>query len=508
MKSPAQLEREYAAIVAELNVTYMSGVTRTYEWRMQQLGALGRMLQQHEAEWLCAVQDCFGKSKHEAYVTELLPSILELNDARSNLHRWMRPEKTGTPAVLLTASSWLEKQPMGTTLIIGPFNYPLMLLLGPLVGALAAGCPAVLKPSALSKPLSDLLLSLVPRYLDPAAIKVVVGDVLETQALLAQRWGNIIFTGSERVGKIVALAAAKHLTPCTLELGGKCPLIVGPRPGDLRHAARKIVWGRCVNGGQSCIAPEYLLVPKEMVDDLSVALVESMRHDYERQDMKQLSNMARVVTTQSAKRIADLLAAPHGGTVLCGGKVDVEGCYVEPTLILDPAPDSALMNEEIFGPVLCIISTSSLDEAIAYAAAKPTPLSLYVFSGCQQTTDKVMRCLPSGSACINDVLIHFANPCLPFGGLGPSGMGKQHGKAYFDACSSSRAVMSKGTSWLTKLLDIQVILRSVPNSPWKIAIGRVYVPIAFNLPANYGYKVGAAVLAMCAWSYCRGNGYL
>ena len=497
-KTPTKAD-ECAATVNGLRDTFASGRTLPLAWRRRQLQQLNRMVRENKALWLSAVQQSFSKPLHEIEMTEILLVEFEVNEALRNLESWMAREHVPTPVALMPASSWIEPQPLGVTLIIGPFNYPLGLLAGPLIGALAAGCPVVLKPTDACTPVEQAFVSLVPQYLDPEAVKVVTGGAETVTALLDQQWDNIVFTGSPRVGKIVAAAAAKHLTPVTLELGGKCPVVIGPNPGDLAWVAKKLVFGRCLNGGQSCVAPEFVLVPRSQCDGLCRALVKEIGDSYGPKP-KESAHLARLVCTAAAARVQATLSEKHGGEVLCGGAVDVAERYVAPTVVLNPSLSSRLMQDEMFAPVICVLPVDSLDEAIRIAAAQgPKPLALYVFTGDKAVADRVLARLPSGSACVNDAMIQFGSTALPFGGIGTSGVGRQHGKANFDACVSKRAVMAKGTSLPTKLLDLQVLLRGAPYAPWKISMIKLALhPMVPMLPARYGYKAAYGCLLMLA----------
>lgn len=508
MPSEAQAKAdEVTATVDSLRDTFANGKTLPLAWRRKQLQQLRLMINENKELWFSAVQQAFNKPLQEIELSETLLVELELNQALSNLERWTALEHYPTPLALIPASSWVEPQPLGVTLIIGPCNYPLLLLAGPLVGALAAGCPVVLKPSEHCSKVEQAFVSLVPRYLDPEAVKVVPGGADTVTALLDQQWDNIIFTGSMRVGKIVAAAAARHLTPVTLELGGKCPVVVGPEPGDLAWVAKKLVFGRCFNGGQSCVAPEFVLVPRELCDGLCRALVKEIRDSYG-PEPKESPYLARLINSAAAARVQSMLGEKHGGEVLCGGAVDVPERYVAPTVVLGPSLGSKLMQEETFAPVLSVLPVDSLDEAIRIAAVHgPKPLALYVFTGDRAVADRVLARLPSGTASVNDVAVQFCNSFLPFGGIGTSGLGRQHGKAFFDACVSKRAVMSKGTSLPSRLLDLQALLRGAPYAPWKLSLVKLVVhPIFPALPARYGYKaalgclfVPALAALVCEW---------
>ena len=386
-------------VAAGVRATYDSGRTRSVAWRLRQLQAMRRMIQDNRDEWIAAVMASTLRPHAEAVLGDVMVTQQEIDFMIANVATWAAPHEVSTPLPLIPASSRIEPQPFGVTLIIGPSNYPMMLVLCPLAGALAAGNAAVLKPSELCPEVSDLMASLVKAYLDDA-VQVVLGDEVVVRDLLDQRWDHIMFTGSERVGKVVAAAAARHLTPTTLELGGKCPVVVDHTAEPLASIAYKLAWGRLFNGGQSCVAPEYVLVPRESTG----ALVEQLAWIIQRvhgDDPQRSAHFGRVSSCAAAKRIGSLLVG-HGGTVAFGGTVDVAQRYVAPTVIVDPREDAAVMCEESFGPVLCIISVDSLDDAIAYVRRRPgTPLTLYGFTSDPAVERRLLDEIPSGNAMFN-----------------------------------------------------------------------------------------------------------
>ena len=419
-----------------------------------------KMCDENRDEILRAVASDTGKCALDTTIGEIPMVNLSCCDAIHNVEKWMEPEAKPTPVALLPCSSRVEKMPLGPTLVIGPFNYPFMLALCPCIGAVAAGCPFVLKPSELCPQTGELLLRLVGEYLDPAACRVVLGGKDCCASLLELTWDSIIFTGSERVGKIVASAAARTLTPCTLELGGKSPLFIGPRPGDLQWLAKKIVWGRLFSGGQTCVAPEYVLCPEELVGPLCDELKRQALLQYG-DDAQANADYCRMINSAAVERIGSLLKG-HGGTVVLGGRVDAAARYVAPTIVLDPSLDSPLMQEEVFGPVLTVLTVKSTDDAVAIAKRMPNPLALYIFSGDAAYQRTVLDAVPSGSAFVNDVVVHIGNAYLPFGGVRTSGLGRSHGYDYFMACTAAR-VMAKGADALSNFLDIQVLVRTAPR---------------------------------------------
>ncbi|KAL1508062.1 hypothetical protein AB1Y20_007658 [Prymnesium parvum] len=481
----------------EAREAFDSGVTRSLSWRLRNLRAAERMLTENHDLLIRTVSEATQRPQQEVALGDVWVTLCEIKTMVRSVRRWAAPEEAPTPLPLIPASSRVEKQPYGATLIIGPFNYPVMLTLAPLFGAIAAGNTVVLKPSEHTPQVSELLERLLRSYLDKEAVRVFHGGPETVEALLAQRWDKIIFTGSERVGKIVAAAAARHLTPLTLELGGKCPVIVDRHAEPLASIAYKLAWGRLFNGGQSCIAPEYVLVPREQAEELAARLVEQLARVAD-------GDVGRLVHAAAVRRVQPLLVG-HGGTVLCGGNCRPEEKYVAPTVILSPRASSPIMCEELFAPVLCVVPVDSLDAAVAYVRAKPTPLALYIFTSSAATERALLDRLPSGSACINDVLLHFGNAHLPFAGLGSSGYGALHGREYFDACSHRRGVMAKSSSLAARLLDMQVWLRAPPYSPLKFGVLQFVAKrlLTVSLPRHYARKAlvaGAAAALLYAAS--------
>jgi aldehyde dehydrogenase (NAD+) len=412
--------------------------SRPLEWRLGQLGQVQRLLKEREDELTAALQADLHKSPFEGWLTELSFVAGEVRYARRNLRRWMKPLKAKTPLMAQPGHSWLQPEPKGVALIIAPWNYPLSMVLAPLVGVISAGCAAVLKPSEVTSHTSAILARLLPQYLDPEMYVVVEGAVEETTALLAQRWDHIFYTGNERVGQIVMSAAAKHLTPVTLELGGKSPVLVDAS-ADIEVTAARIAWGKFLNAGQTCVAPDHVLVQREVAPQLLDALARRIREFYG-DDPQQSPDFGRIASERHAARFATLL---QGQRLHCGGRVDVADRYVAPTLVIDPAPDSPLMQEEIFGPVLPVIAVDSMETAMRQVAARPKPLALYLFSRNPALEDEVASRLSAGSVCFNDVVIFMAAQELPFGGVGNSGIGRYSGWYGFETFSHMKPVMKR-----------------------------------------------------------------
>jgi aldehyde dehydrogenase (NAD+) len=449
----------FADLVARLRATFESGRTRPLEWRRRQLDGVARMMVEEEALLVAALVEDLHKPLQEAWMAELSFIQGEAAYASKHLGRWTAARRVRTPLVGQPGRSALLPEPLGVGLVIGAWNYPVQGTLGPLIGALAAGCCAIVKPSEVSAATSRALARLLPRYVDPEAVAVVEGGVDETTALLEQRFDRIVYTGNGMVGRIVMAAAAKHLTPVTLELGGKSPCIV-TRQADLESAARRIAWGKWMNAGQTCIAPDYLLVEKGLVS----TVVERLRAQVSKMygdDPKRSPDFARIVNERHVRRIARYLEA---GRVAFGGEVDVQARYVSPTAMLDVPPDAPAMTEEIFGPVLPIVEVADLDAAIRWVVARDKPLALYVF-GSAAEADEVVARTSAGQVCVNDTMMFMAVPELPFGGVGAAGTGAYTGRHGFETFCHLKPVMRRGT-----MLDLDA--RYPPYTPGKLKLLR------------------------------------
>jgi aldehyde dehydrogenase (NAD+) len=428
--------RVVADQVAGLRATFRGGRTRPLAWRLAQLDAIVRLLDEREADFARALAADLGRSPGDAWFADLAPVTAEAKYAARNLRSWAKPTRVATPLGVKPAKAWYEYEPLGVVLVIGPWNYPILLMLAPLVGAVAAGNCAVLKPSEHAPACSALLARLLPRYLDPEAVRVVEGDAQVTQQLLDQGFDHCFFTGSPEVGKAIMASAAKHLTPVTLELGGKSPVIVA-HDANLRIAARRIAWGKLLNSGQTCVAPDYVLVDTAVRDEFLALLTDAARS---------LGKGARlpIVNARHTARLATLVDEAGGDTVY-GGSVDARAEQAELTIVVDPDAESALMREEIFGPVLPVVTVDSLDDAIAHVQQGPKPLAVYLFSASRATERRILDELSSGGAVINHLVYQFGVPQLPFGGVGHSGTGVYHGKWGFETFSHRKAVLRKPT---------------------------------------------------------------
>jgi aldehyde dehydrogenase (NAD+) len=424
--------------LAVLRETFESGITRDLRWRRSQLLALEAFLVECEGEIAAAVHDDFKKSPAETFLTETGYLRGEIRFALKHLALWMKPRRVFVPLIYQPAKGSCSREPFGVVLIIGAWNYPFNLCLAPLISAIAAGNCAVIKPSEHAPHSSALLAEGLGRYLDRSAIRVIEGGVQEAKALLEERFGYIFYTGSLAIGREIMLAAAKHLTPLTLELGGKCPCIV-EESSDLRVAARRIVWAKFLNGGQTCLAPDYVLVNEKREAELLRYMQDAITDFYG--DEPRLSpDYPRIVNINQFKRLETLL---DGSSVWSGGNLDQGERYIAPTILRGVTPASPVMQSEIFGPLLPVIAYADLSEALAIIHNGHEPLALYLFSSDRDVQQRVVRHSRSGGVCINDLLFQAALHNLPFGGLGHSGFGAYHGKAGFDTFSFQRTLMHR-----------------------------------------------------------------
>ena len=428
-----------AALVGGLRDTFDSQLTRPLAWRRAQLLALRRLLVERETELADALQQDLGKHPTESHTTELGFTRNEIDFTLKHLAKWSRSAKVRVPLTLQPASARVTPQPLGVMLILSPWNYPVQLLLAPLCGALAAGNCVLLKPSELAPATSAALARWLPEYLDPDAVAVVEGGKDVTTALLRERFDHIFFTGGAAVAKIVMAAAAHHLTPVTLELGGKCPAIVSD--GDLRAIARRLAFGKFLTAGQTCVAPDYLLVTRPNVEPLLRHLREVLVEFYGT-DVADSRDYGRIINEAHFDRLTGYL---DGADVVIGGGSDRARLKIEPTVVMAPPPTSPLMSEEIFGPILPIIPIDDVDAALCYIREHPAPLAAYVFTERADVRNAVESRVQAGAIGINICAAHLAVPGLPFGGVGASGMGAYHGKHSFDTFSQLRPVFSKST---------------------------------------------------------------
>ncbi|XP_012679554.1 aldehyde dehydrogenase family 3 member A2-like [Clupea harengus] len=417
---------------------FLSGRSRPLQFRLQQLHALHRLITEKEAEIASALKQDINRSQFDTPLFELIGLENDINLAESSLADWAAPRSAKKNLLTLSDQVYTQAEPLGVVLIIGAWNYPWALTLQPLIGAIAAGNAAVVKPSELSKHSASLLKELLPQYLDQELYPVVTGGVPETQELLRQRFDHVFYTGNSTVGKLVMEAAARHLTPVTLELGGKSPCYID-KDCDLSVACRRITWGKFANCGQTCIAPDYILC-EPGIQDRVVEEIQRTLLEFYGEDPKSSPDYGRIINQHHFDRVIALL---EGSTVTVGGKNNREECYIAPTVLRDVSPHARLMQEEIFGPVLPIVPISGVDEAIRFINDREKPLALYVFSQDKKVIKRMLSETSSGGVTVNDVIMHYTINSLPFGGVGNSGMGVYHGKHTFDRLSHHRACLIK-----------------------------------------------------------------
>ncbi|CPO20257.1 aldehyde dehydrogenase [Staphylococcus aureus] len=416
--------------------------TKDISFRKEQLKKLSKAIKSYESDILEALYTDLGKNKVEAYATEIGITLKSIKNARKELKNWTKTKNVDTPLYLFPTKSYIKKEPYGTVLITAPFNYPFQLVFEPLIGAIAAGNTAIIKPSELTPNVARVIKRLINETFDANYIEVIEGGIEETQTLIHLPFDYVFFTGSENVGKIVYQAASENLVPVTLEMGGKSPVIVD-ETANIKVASERICFGKFTNAGQTCVAPDYILVHESVKDDLITALSKTLREFYG-QNIQQSPDYGRIVNLKHYHRLTSLLNSEQMNIVF-GGHSDEDERYIEPTLLDHVTSDSAIMQEEIFGPILPILTYQSLDEAIAFIHQRPKPLSLYLFSEDENATQRVINELSFGGGAINDTLMHLANPKLPFGGVGASGMGRYHGKYSFDTFTHEKSYIFKST---------------------------------------------------------------
>ena len=421
---------------------FESGKTINVDYRIKNLKKLNDIIKKNEDKILNELKKDLGKSNFEGYVTEVGILYDDINFHIKNVKKWSSEEKRKSPIVYYPSKSYIYKEPYGVTLIIGPFNYPFQLVIAPLIGAISAGNTAIIKPSENSRNIALLLEKLINENFPEGYLRVVnpLGGKETVSLLLDKPFDYIFFTGSVRVGKLVMQKAAQHLTPVTLELVGKSPCIVDS-DAKLKIAAKRIVWGKFLNAGQTCVAPDYLCVHKSVTDELLKLIINEIRVQFG-ENVRNSEDYPRIVNKSSLERLSGYL---NDGKIYYGGNIDEDNLYMEPTLIIKPDLNSPLMSDEIFGPILPILVYEDLDNVIKFINHREKPLALYYFSESKKKIKYVLTSTTSGGVTINDTIIHVANPNLPFGGVGNSGVGKYHGKESFETFTHNKSVMKRGT---------------------------------------------------------------
>ena len=435
-------EQEIKDILQQQNHFFSSGKTIPAEFRLKQLESLKEAMIRHEADLAAALKEDLGKSRMESYMCEIGLTLSELTWVQKHLRSLMRSKRVSTPAAQFAAKSFRSPSPYGTVLIMSPWNYPVLLTLDPLIDAIAAGNTAVVKPSAYAPCTFNVMKTMIEECFPAHYVAVVDGGRAENQALLQQRFDMIFFTGGKTVGREVLRHAAEYLTPVTLELGGKSPCIVDST-AKIRLAAKRIVFGKYLNCGQTCVAPDYILCDKRIRDELITAILAEIEKQFGKEPLKN-PNYGKIINEKHFERILGLI---NGEKLVYGGQSEPELLRIAPTVLNNITWDDAVMGEEIFGPLLPILTFDTLDEALDTVESHPHPLALYFFSEDKAAQKKVLDTCRFGGGCINDTIIHLATSDMPFGGVGESGMGSYHGRVGFETFSHYRSIVDKKT-WM------------------------------------------------------------
>jgi aldehyde dehydrogenase (NAD+) len=447
LPTPSTQTSQAKSIVQKQRNFFATNQTKPIKFRLEQLKKLKAAIETNREQIVEAIAQDLHRDEHNAFLLEIAVSLNALDETIANLQDWATPVTVNTPVFYQKATSRILYEPFGNTLIIAPWNYPFLLAIDPLIGALAAGNTAVVKPSELAPATSAAIIHLLNTTFDPQYVLAVGGGVPETTELLNEKWDYIFFTGGTEIGRIVYQAAAKHLTPVTLELGGKSPCIVDSRT-NLEYTAKRILWGKLVNAGQTCIAPDYLLVHTSLQQPL-LEQFKTLIHEWYGPNPINSPEYCRIINNRHFDRLVKLI---DPAKIALGGNHNAQERYIAPTILHNIDPDQdAIMQEEIFGPILPIIPFDEIDEAIAFVKKRPKPLALYMFSHSQRNIDRVLNETSSGGVCINDTIMQLGNAALPFGGVGDSGIGAYHGEHSFHTFSHRKAVMHR-----TLLFDVAV----------------------------------------------------
>ncbi|KAG0270549.1 hypothetical protein DFQ27_004261, partial [Actinomortierella ambigua] len=486
-------------IVETTRATFKSGYTKSLKFRRHQLEQLWRLLDENQELLVTALNKDLRKHKNEALLGEIVVSKEEINDALNHLDEWAKDEVVKPSLINVANTTVIRKEPKGNVLIISPWNYPVYLCIGPLVGAIAAGCTAVVKPSEVAPHTAKVITDLIPLYLDGKAYRVLNGAAHETTVLLKYQFDHIFYTGNGTVAKIIMRAAAEHLTPLTLELGGKSPALIDT-DCNMKIAAKRIAFGKMFNCGQTCVAPDYILVTPEAEPKFVQHFKEAIQEMLGENPQKS-KDYARIVNNRHFHRLAKVLENNKSGEIVVGGQMDEKDLYIAPTLVANVDRDDALMQDEIFGPLLPMIRINDYDDAIEYINSRDHPLALYLFSTNKKLTKKVLDSTQSGGVLVNDCLMHVSEGALPFGGVGPSGMGNYHGKKSFDCFTHERATLIKDLSAIPEAIaasryapytssNLKVALMALESVPrFKKSFFRKHFKwIVLALVFGFGYK--------------------
>lgn len=436
-----EVEFNYKSLIKDQKAFIRSGKLRHFAQRREVLKQLRQLIKDNEDLLIEALQKDMGKPETEAYSAEILFVYNDIDHQLKHLKSWMRKKHVSTSLINQPGKSYLKPEPFGSVLVIAPWNYPLQLLIAPAVGAIAAGNSVVLKPSEITTHVESLIAELINNTFPREIMHVVCGEKEVTQGLIDAKPDYIFFTGSTAVGSLIMQQAAKHLIPVTLELGGKSPCIVH-KDANIKVAARRIAWGKCMNAGQTCIAPDYMLVHDDVVEEFVSAFNDVLNNNY-KGDILNNKDMAQIVNIHHFNRLKNMLS----GDIVSGGNFDEQVRKIEPTLIMNPGEDHPAMTEEIFGPILPIITYNDINDVVSYINNGDKPLALYAFTSSGRIKDKILEETSSGGVCINDTIMHITSNNLPFGGIGSSGIGAYHGKHSFETFSHMKPVMEKAT-WI------------------------------------------------------------
>lgn len=443
MNSKELCEQDVEAILKKQNTFFATGITKDLYFRKKQLYRLKKGIQKYEKKITLALREDLGKHQNESYMTEIGYVYSSITHAMKHLEFWARPRRKKTPIYLMPACSYVINEPYGSVLIIGPYNYPFQLLIEPLIGAIAAGNTAVIKPSEMSSHVSAVVKEMLDELFSEEYIACVEGDVETVTSLINSKFDYIFFTGSTNVGKIVMQAAAKNLIPVTLELGGKSPVIVD-ESANIKEAAKRIIWGKTINAGQTCVAPDFVLVQESVKDQLIMEMQNAIIKFFGK-DASKSDSFCRIINEKHFHRLKTILEKDQE-YIIYGGNTEKANRYIGPTLLDLPSVDAASMQEELFGPILPILTYHSLNGAIETIRKMSKPLALYLFTRRRSTEAKVLRSISSGGVSINDTIMHITNPYLPFGGVGASGMGSYHGEESYRTFSHRKSILKKNAS--------------------------------------------------------------
>ncbi|UTT88477.1 hypothetical protein NDA17_007733 [Ustilago hordei] len=474
-------------INSDLRAAFLTGKTRSIEYRKNQLKQLAFMFKDHQDDFVEALRKDLGRSRFETIFAELTGTTNEIVEAVQKLDKWAKPQKPWAGAAWAMHGAKVRSEPKGTVLVLGAWNYPITVQVGPVIGAIAAGNTVILKPSEVASHTAKLLSQLWNKYLDPECYRIVNGGIPETTALLDQRFEHIFYTGNGTVGRIVAEKAAKWLCPATLELGGKSPVYVD-KSADLSIAARRILWGKAFNCGQTCIAPDYVLIPHELQARFVAELKKAYKSFYPDLEggVDNSESYARIINAGHWKRLSVMLSGTKGNVVL-GGQGDAKSKFMPPTIIADVKTDDPVMSGEIFGPLLPIVPVKDVKAAVEFINSRDQPLALYLFAGDNKVKEYFFDNTRSGACVQGDTLLHFAVDALPFGGTGPSGYGNYHGKASFDQFSHQRASLdAPSTGILGKIIEVVMASRYPPYTEAnlkKLSLLAAY-KVSFSRPKN------------------------